>query len=108
MLNHSIDPLLHAIADPTRRGMIERLTGGPVAVGRLAEGLPISLPGVMQHLAVLESARLVTTEKVGRQRIVTLDPAPLRALEGWAAAQRAAWERRLDGLATYLDQTRGD
>lgn len=108
MLNHHtpIDPILAAIADPARRGMIERLCEGPAPVKRLAEGLPMSLPAVMQHLAVLEGARLITTEKVGRSRMVSLNPAALRQLEGWAAERRREWERRLNRLGDYLDETR--
>jgi DNA-binding transcriptional ArsR family regulator len=110
MLNNPrpVDPILHAIADPARRGLVEELTKGPKAVGKLAEGLPMSLPAVMQHLAVLESAGLVTSRKIGRVRTVSLDPAPLRALEGWAAEMRTEWERRLDRLGAFLDETRPD
>lgn len=104
MLNQSppLDPLFHALADPTRRAMVERLSRAPAPVSELARGLPISLPGVMQHLQVLEASGLVRSEKVGRVRTCRLEPAALRAAEQWIAERRAGWERRLDRLGEYL------
>lgn len=107
MLNyqHPIDPILHAIAEPTRRAMVERLTRGPAAVSGLAKVFPMSLPAVMQHLAVLEAANVVRSEKVGRVRTVSLNAAALRQLEQWAAMQRTDWERKLDRLNDFLGET---
>ena len=84
--------------------MVERLATGPCSVSGLTEIVPISLPAVMQHLAVLEEAGLVETNKVGRVRTVSLRPDALRDLESWAAANRRLWERKLDQLDIYLQQ----
>ena len=97
-----IDLLFQALADPTRRQMIERLSRGPASVSALAEPLAMSLPAVIQHLQVLESSGLVRTEKVGRVRTCSIEPAALRAAEQWMAAQRATWERRLEQLGHHL------
>lgn len=110
MLDHltPIDPILHAIADPTRRAMIERLTKQPVSVSELAGGFPMSLQAVMQHLSILEGAAVVRSEKIGRVRTVSLNPAALRQLESWVTAQRMAWERKLDRLGDILGETPED
>ena len=104
MLNYSesLDAVFHALADPTRRALIEQLGRGPASVKELAKPLNISLPGVMQHLALLERSGLVRTEKVGRVRTCTIQPAALRSAETWIARRRASWERRFDRLAAYL------
>ncbi len=104
MLNQEvdIDRVFQALADPSRRLMVERLVGGPASVSQLAEPLPMSLPAVIQHLGVLESAGLVSTQKVGRVRTCRLEPAALRSAETWFDQQRAAWERRLDRLGDEL------
>lgn len=105
MLNHSgsLDGVFQALADPTRRSMVERLTRGPASVSELAAPLAMTMSAVVQHLAVLEASGLVRSEKVGRVRTCRVDPAALRTAEGWFAAQRTTWERRLDRLADYLD-----
>ncbi|NIX76481.1 ArsR/SmtB family transcription factor [Microvirga terricola] len=100
-----IDTLLHALSEPARRAIVERLATGPASVSSLATVTPMSLPAVMQHLAILETARLIETQKIGRVRTVTLKPGALKDLESWAAAQRTQWERKLDHLAAYLDET---
>jgi DNA-binding transcriptional ArsR family regulator len=104
MLNHhaTIDPLFHALADPTRRAMVERLSRGPASVSELARPVDMTLSAVIQHLAVLESSGLVRSEKAGRVRTCRLEPAALRAGEDWFAKRRVTWERRLDRLADYL------
>jgi DNA-binding transcriptional ArsR family regulator len=108
MLNQqlSLDRAFHALADPGRRAMVERLTRGPASVSELAAPLAMSLPAVVQHLAVLEEARLVRSEKTGRVRTCRIDGAALRAAERWIAERRAMWERRLDALDTYLAATK--
>jgi DNA-binding transcriptional ArsR family regulator len=78
-----LDQVFHALADPSRREMVERLVGGPASVGQLAAPLAMSLPAVVQHLAVLEEAGLVTSEKVGRVRTCRLQPRGLRQAEAW-------------------------
>jgi DNA-binding transcriptional ArsR family regulator len=104
MLNRtdSVDPLLHALADPTRRAIIERLSRGPATVTTLAAPLPMSLPAVVQHLQVLERSGLVASEKVGRVRTCRLEPERLDLLQGWIADRRQTWERRLDRLGNVL------
>lgn len=98
----SLDSVFQALADPTRRGIVERLTEGPATVSALASPLDMSLPAVMQHLAVLESSGFVRTEKVGRVRTCRIEPRTLRDAEQWIAARRTAWERRLDRLEELL------
>src|ERR671911_229924 len=106
MLNHSItaaDPVFHALADPTRRSIVERLSRGAASVSELAKPLTISLPAVLQHLGVLERGGLVRREKVGRVRPCHIEPAALSTAEQWIAARRIDWEQRLDRLGDYLD-----
>ncbi|HXE58253.1 MAG TPA: metalloregulator ArsR/SmtB family transcription factor [Gemmatimonadales bacterium] len=110
MLNSrsSLDSLFHALADPTRRGMVERLSRGPATVSALARPLGISLPAVLQHLEVLEASGLVHSEKMGRVRTCRIDPGALRPIERWVAARRAAWERRFDRLGANLAEHPGE
>lgn len=104
MLNQTDPPdrVFHALADPTRRAIVERLTRGPAAVSELARPLPVSLAAVLQHLQVLEHSGLVRSEKVGRVRTCRLEPAALRMAEDWLRRQRTVWEDRLDRLGGYL------
>jgi DNA-binding transcriptional ArsR family regulator len=104
MLNQSVplDLLFQALADPTRRAMVERLSRGPASVSELARPLAMSLPAVVQHLHVLEASGLVRSEKVGRVRTCRIEPAALRTVEEWIAERRTSWERRLDRLGDYL------
>lgn len=99
-----LDLVFQALADPTRRGMVERLTRGPASVSELARPLDMSLPAVMQHLQVLETSGLVRSEKVGRVRTCRIEPASLRQAEGWITQRRTTWERRLDRLGEVLAQ----
>ncbi len=104
MLNQSVSVqrVFHALADPTRLAMFERLSRGPASVGELARPLPMSLPAVLQHLKVLEADGLVHSEKVGRVRTCRIEPAALRTAGDWVAERRAMWERSLDRLGDYL------
>jgi DNA-binding transcriptional ArsR family regulator len=104
MLNQSaaLDLMFQALADPSRRGMVERLARGPASVSELAEPLAMSLPAVVQHLQVLEASGLVRSEKTGRVRTCRIEPKALRTAEQWIAARRSLWERRLDRLGEYL------
>lgn len=104
MLNNTdtLDRLFHALADPTRRRIVDRLARGPSSVSALAEPMEMSLPAVLQHLQVLETSGLVRSEKVGRVRTCRLDPAAMTAAERWIAVRRSAWERRLDRLGELL------
>jgi DNA-binding transcriptional ArsR family regulator len=97
-----IDLLLRALADPTRRQIVEQLGSGPASVSALAAPLPMSLPAVVQHLQVLESSGLVVSEKVGRVRTCRLEVHRLDAVQDWIAARRRSWERRLDRLGNVL------
>ena len=98
----SLDQVFHALADPTRRGMVERLVRGPASVSELSRPLAISLSAVLQHLQVLEASGLVRSEKAGRVRTCRIEPDALRAAEAWVTGQRTAWETRLDRLGDYL------
>ena len=104
MLNQitDLDRLFHALADPARRAMLERLSRGPAPVSELARPLPMSLPAAMQHLGVLEAAGLVRSAKVGRVRTCMIDPRALSQAERWINARRIEWEHRLDRLGEYL------
>jgi DNA-binding transcriptional ArsR family regulator len=102
VVNQSLDRVFQALADPTRRGMVERLVRGPASVSELSRPLAMSLPAVMQHLQVLEDAGLVRSEKTGRVRTCRIEPDALRAAEAWITGQRTAWETRLDRLGDYL------
>jgi DNA-binding transcriptional ArsR family regulator len=97
-----LDQVFHALADPTRRGMVERLVRGPATVSELSRPLDMSLPAVLQHLQVLEASGLVRSEKAGRVRTCRIEPDALRAAEAWVTGQRTAWETRLDRLGDYL------
>ncbi len=104
MLNYQtpLDLTFHALADPARRGMVERLSCGPASVSELAEPLDMSLSAVVQHLQVLESSGLVRSEKVGRVRTCRVEPKALGVVEEWVARRRASWGRQFDQLGDYL------
>jgi DNA-binding transcriptional ArsR family regulator len=110
MLNFTgdLDRLFHALGDPARRAMVERLSRGPAPVSELARPLPMSLPAAMQHLAVLEAAGLVRSEKVGRVRRCAIEPRALSEAERWINARRLEWEHRLDRLDDYLKTLKQD
>jgi len=100
-----LDLAFQALCDPTRRRMVERLSQGPASVSELAAPLAMSLPAVLQHLAVLESSGLVRTSKQGRVRTCELDSTVLGAAEQWITQRRSTWEQRLDRLGAYLAAT---
>jgi DNA-binding transcriptional ArsR family regulator len=106
MLNQSasLDRMFHALADPGRRAMLDRLVSGPASVKDLAEPLTMSLPAVLQHLQVLENSGLVTSQKIGRVRTCSLQPDAMRAAEAWLSDRRGLWERRLDRLGAFLSE----
>ena len=112
MLNQSpqLDLLFQALADPTRRVMVERLSRGPASVSELAQPFAMSLPAVFQHLQVLEASGLVASEKVGRVRTCRVNPEALSQAEQWISQRRLEWSSRLDRLGQYLDtiKTEGD
>ncbi len=107
MLNQALLPerAFQALADPTRREMVERLSTGPLSVSELARPLPMTLAAVVQHLRVLEQGGLVRSEKVGRVRSYQIEPGGLSAVEEWVRERRTAWEARLDRLGDYLRES---
>jgi DNA-binding transcriptional ArsR family regulator len=100
--NIELDRVFQALADPTRRAVLKRLSSGNAPVSELAEPFDMALPSFLQHLKVLESSGLVRSEKSGRVRTYQLSPEPLEAAEGWMSEQRTQWERRLRQLDDYL------
>jgi DNA-binding transcriptional ArsR family regulator len=110
MLNQSadVDRVFHALADPTRRAIVERLSRGPATVSELARPLPMSLPSAMQHLGILETAGLVRTEKIGRVRSCAIVPEALSRAEQWINARRIEWEHRLDRLGACLEALKAE
>ena len=107
-LSGTLDQAFQALADPARRAMVERLSQGPASVSDLARPLPMSLPAVLQHLAVLENSGLVVSQKVGRVRTCRIRPEALGAAERWIHQQRSEWEARLDRLGAYLETIEKD
>jgi len=101
----AIDRVFHALGDPTRRAIVEKLSEGPVSVSRLAKPLDITLAAVVQHLQVLERSGLVHTEKVGRVRTCRMEPKGLAVAERWIEDRRSLWERRFDRLGTLLAES---
>jgi DNA-binding transcriptional ArsR family regulator len=101
----TIDRVFHALGDPTRRAIVEKLSEGPHSVSRLAMPLKITLTAVVQHLQVLEESGLVHTEKVGRVRICRIETAGFYVLEQWIRDRRSLWERRLDRLGDFLRES---
>ena len=99
-----IDRLFHALGDPTRRAMLDRLSQGPLSVSALAAPLGITLTAVAQHLQILEECGLAHTEKLGRVRTCRIEPAGFDALEQWIRDHRTAWERKLDRLGALLEE----
>jgi DNA-binding transcriptional ArsR family regulator len=98
------DAVFHALSNPTRRLVLERLSTGPATVSELAAPFDMQLPSFVQHLAVLERSRLVTSRKAGRVRTYELAPQRLKVAEDWLAARRALWEARLDQFDRYVTQ----
>lgn len=105
MLNLSrIDATFRALAEPTRRAMVERLSSGPASVSDLARPFDMTLAAVVQHLQILEQAGIVKTEKVGRVRTCSIAPGGLEGVADWINARRAVVERQLDRLGQVLDE----
>ena len=109
VLNESpaLDLAFQALADPTRRFMVARLSRGPASVSELARPLPISLPAVLQHLQMLEASGLGRSEKNGRVRTCRIEPETLSTAERWIQEQRALWEAQLDRLEDFLADIQG-
>ncbi len=104
MSGPELDQLFHALADPTRRAILSRLSHAPASVSALAEPLGVTLTAISQHLRVLETSGLAATQKLGRVRTCRIAEPGFTALEGWIASHRAQWERRLDALGDVLEE----
>src|SRR5215469_1179153 len=99
-----VDRLFHALGDPTRRAILDRLSQGPLSVSALAGPLGITLTAVMQHLQILEECGLARTEKLGRVRTCRIESSGFDALEQWIRSHRTIWERKLDRLGALLEE----
>lgn len=97
-----LDGVLVALADPTRRAVVQRLTRGPASVGDLARAFPMTLPSFMKHVRMLETHGLIRTAKSGRIRTCVLDHESLTVLEDWLGQQRRVWEQRTDRLEQFV------
>jgi DNA-binding transcriptional ArsR family regulator len=104
----TLDRTLSAVADPTRREILQRLGAGPASLTELAQPLQISLPGLLKHVRILEGARLVETRRQGRTRECQLGPARLDDVSDWIEAHRRRWDGRLDRLETYIERKKGE
>jgi DNA-binding transcriptional ArsR family regulator len=99
---HTIDHVFRALADPTRRTVLARLTKAPTSVSELAAPFDMALPSFIEHLKILEASGLVSSKKVGRVRIYQLVPKRLKLAEDWLTRQRNIWAQRLDQLDAYV------
>ena len=97
-----MDVVLQALADESRRTMLETLAGGPATAGELAALLPIARPGASRHLRVLREAGLVEVRQQAQRRVYSLRPEPLAQIDEWLGQYRALWEQRLDALHTEV------
>jgi DNA-binding transcriptional ArsR family regulator len=98
----NVHRIFHALGDPTRRAIMEKLSDGPISVSQLAEPLEVTLAAVVQHLQVLEESGLVRTEKIGRVRTCRIDPKGLDAAQQWIEDRRSVWENRFGRLGDLL------
>ena len=106
MLNYqpSLDRVFHALADPTRLAIVERLSRGSVSVSEIAEPLDMTLAAVVQHIQVLEQSGMISTRKKGRVRTCRLEPRALDIVDRWIAQRRSMWQRNLDRLGEVLSE----
>jgi DNA-binding transcriptional ArsR family regulator len=100
---HASEDVFRAIADPTRRAILDRLRAGPANAGALAAAFRQSRPAISKHLRVLREARLVVDTRVGRERVYTVDPVPLQSVAGWLEGYRAFWQSSLNRLKRHLE-----
>jgi DNA-binding transcriptional ArsR family regulator len=107
-MSDSLGATFAALADPTRRAILERLAHGEASVTELAEPFQVSLPAISKQLRVLEQAGLLIREKEGRVRRCRLDAEPMREAAEWLARYRRYWERQLDSLADYLNELQSE
>jgi DNA-binding transcriptional ArsR family regulator len=105
MLNNAaVDRVFHALAEPMRRALVERLSAGPMSVSDLAQPFEVTLAAIVQHLQVLEASGIVRSEKLGRVRTCRLEPEGLKLAERWISERRSLWGRRLDRLGELLSE----
>jgi len=104
----SLDSIFHALADPTRRAIVQRLGKGSATVTELAQPFAMALPSLMKHVGVLEAAGLLRSEKTGRVRTCMLEREELAAVERWLGEQRAVWQARYGNLDALLEQLNGE
>ena len=100
----AVDDVFHALSNPTRRKVLERLSAGPATVSDLAARFDMQLPSFVQHLSVLEESRLVRSRKQGRVRTYEISLERFKVAEDWLAARRQVWEARLDRFDNYVKQ----
>lgn len=105
MVEQNLDLVFHALADPTRRAILDRLTEGDATVGRLSEPFPLSFAAVSKHLGVLERAGLVTRESRGRERMCRINPAALEDARSWLEFHERFWSDRLNALDRLISST---
>ena len=109
MSNRSVtyrtDAAFSALADPTRRAVLELLRRGSLPAGRIAQAFPVSRPAISKHLRLLKQARLVRTYRVGRQRLFELNPGPLKSVDSWLSRYRAFWQSELSNLKQFVEAT---
>ena len=102
-VTHSADAAFSALADPTRRAVLDLLCRGSQPAGRIAQAFPVSRPAVSKHLRLLRRARLVRERREGRHRIYELNPGPLRAVDAWLSEYRSFWQSSLTSLKTFVE-----
>jgi DNA-binding transcriptional ArsR family regulator len=103
-MDDAIERIFHALGDPTRRQIFEKISRAPISVSALAQPFEITLAAAVQHVQVLEASGLVRTEKVGRVRTCRVEPAGLNMIEKWVHDRRSSWERKLDRLGQFLEK----
>jgi DNA-binding transcriptional ArsR family regulator len=100
-----MEPVFAAVADPTRRALLERLrAAGPLSISALGEGLPMTRQAVTKHLSILRDSGLIRVRRSGREQLHELDPAPLREVDDWLRPYAEAWDDRLAALRRHLDE----
>ena len=104
----SLDSIFHALADPTRRAIVQRLGQGPATVTELAQPFAMALPSLMKHVGVLEGTGLIQSTKTGRVRTCVLQREKLAAVDRWLGEQRAVWQSRYGNLDVLLEQLKGE
>lgn len=104
----NLDSLFHALADPTRRAVLAKLSSGQLSISELAQPFDMALPSFVQHIKVLENSGLIRSTKVGRVRTCEVVPEAFSEAESWLAARQALWEGRMDRLEAFLEQNQED